>query len=315
MRSRAEHDLCLLARSSSPAWQCLLVRGSSPVRRAHVLSHRGGPDCGTHQAEVNALDSQRVGGHHVALLHLLRGHLVHRPALRQRRCKRTPTLVRPSARRLASKQAGSGSGQPHLQRLLWTRLRLPRPISLPRLLGRAGRPCRPCFCHDRRLQLCAELGEDDAVLATPPEVGSVRLASQRRGSAQCRGGQGAASAARPCHLGGERCHGNCTPKKQRTRQVARGFCLFGPSVEALSWPGTHEGTWSGPGWHHHDWHDLSEAWEVPIRVACSTAARRLPVLSRPGRSTTVIILNGVRTTRSLKSSTPARKGGVSGFTQ
>ena len=221
MRSRAEHDLCLLARSSSPAWQCLLVRGSSPVRRAHVLSHRGGPDCGTHQAEVNALDSQRVGGHHVALLHLLRGHLVHRPALRQRRCKRTPTLVRPSARRLASKQAGSGSGQPHLQRLLWTRLRLPRPISLPRLLGRAGRPCRPCFCHDRRLQLCAELGEDDAVLATPPEVGSVRLASQRRGSAQCRGGQGAASAARPCHLGGERCHGNCTPKKQRTRQLAR----------------------------------------------------------------------------------------------
>ena len=197
-----------------------------------------------------------------------------------------------------------------------TRLRLPRPISLPRLLGRAGRPCRPCFCHDRRLQLCTELGEDDAVLATPPEVGSVRLASQRRGSAQCRGGQGAASAARPCHLGGERCHGNCTPKKQRTRQVARGFCLFGPSVEALSWPGTpHEGTWSGPGWHHHGWHDLSEAWEVPIRVACSTAARRLPVLSRPGRSTTVIILNGVRTTRSLKSSTPARKGGVSGFTQ
>jgi len=71
--------------------------------------------------------------------------------------------------------------------------------------------------------------------------------------------------------------------------------------------------WSG--WHHHSWHALSEAWELPIRAAFSTAARRLPVLSRPARSTTRITWSGVRTTRSPKSSTRASRGGVVGFTR
>ena len=73
--------------------------------------------------------------------------------------------------------------------------------------------------------------------------------------------------------------------------------------------------WSGRGWHHHSWHALSEAWELPIRAAFSTAARRLPVLSRPGRSTTRTTWSGVRTTCSPKSSTRASRGGVVGFTR
>ena len=77
--------------------------------------------------------------------------------------------------------------------------------------------------------------------------------------------------------------------------------------------GTHlnAAAWSGPGWHRQGWHDSSEAWEVRIRAASSTAARRLPVPSRRGRSTTVTILSEVRTTRCPRSSTRARRGTAS----
>ena len=58
------------------------------------------------------------------------------------------------------------------------------------------------------LELRAELREDDAVLAAPPEVGGVRLASQRRGSPSQRGGgQRTPSAARQGREpGAEGCH-------------------------------------------------------------------------------------------------------------